>query len=107
MRMPPVRRPVVQSSHVCKSLYLAGRYYEPVLVAAILRGSKPHDIRAPGDDATLRERIELLACAEGSSELHGELVLASAVHQLPLLQHKLPPAHPDMAVLARILRGRD
>ena len=88
-------------------LYLAGRYYEPVLVASILRAARPHDIRAPGDDANLQERIAMLANAGASNELHGELMLASAVHQLPRPEHELPPAHPDMLALAQALWNQD
>ena len=86
-------------------LYLAGRYYEPVLVASILRASKGHDIRVPGDDFTLHQRIKILAAAESSKELHGELILAAALNQLPSVAYDaLPQAHPDMAALVRAIR---
>ena len=85
-------------------LYLAGRYYEPVLVASILRASKGHDIRAPGDDLKLQSRIEILASAESSKELHGELMLAAALDQLPrTFYDALPQAHPDMAALVQAI----
>ena len=85
--------------------YLAGRYYEPVLVASILRASKRHDIRAPGDDFNLHQRIKILAAAESSRELHGELILATALNQLPSASYNaLPQAHPDMAALVRAIR---
>ena len=86
-------------------LYLAGRYYEPVLVASILRASKGHDIRAPGDDFNLQQRVKILAATESSKELHGELILATALNQLPRASYDSPPpAHPDMASLVRALR---
>ena len=86
-------------------LYLAGRYYEPVLVASILRASKGHDIRAPGDDFNLHQRIKILAAAESSRELHGELILATALNQLPSASYNaLPQDHPDMAALVRAIR---
>ena len=87
--------------------YLAGRFYDPVLVAAILRGSKVHDIRAPGEDATLRERIEIVAKADRAHELHGELTLAAALDQLPRPQYKLPQAHPDIWALVQALWDTD
>ena len=46
------------------SLYLAGRYYEPVIVASILRASKRHDIGAPGDDFNLHEQVNILVTTE-------------------------------------------
>ena len=87
-------------------LYLAGRYYEPVLVASILRALKPHDIRAPGDDFYLHERIKLLAAVDSSRELHGELVLAAALNQLTYASHNaLLHAHPDMRALVEAIFG--
>lgn len=85
-------------------LYIAGRYYEPVLVASILRASRRHDIRAPGNDSELRNHVESLASAESSSELHGELVLAIALNQLPRnrnLDDAIKLAHPDIAALVQ------
>ena len=86
-------------------LYLAGRYYESVLVASILRGSKAHDIRAPGRDVKLLERIRILVSSEGSRGLHGELLLAARVHQLPRTGYKLSEAHPDMAPVVQEVFG--
>ena len=87
-------------------LYLAGRYYEPVLVASILRAAKGHDIRAPGDDLNLQSRIEILASAESSKELHGELMLATALDQLPrAFADALRGGHPDMTALVRAIFG--
>ena len=86
-------------------LYLAGRYYEPVLVASILRASKGHDIRAPGDDFNLHERIKILAAAESSKELYGELILATALRQLPRASYDvLPKVHPDIVALMQAIQ---
>lgn len=88
-------------------LYLAGRYYEPVIVASILRGSKRHDIRAPGKDAQVLKRLAVLVGSESSTGLHGELMLAAAVGQLPHTGFNLSRGHADMEVVARELLGRD
>ena len=83
--------------------YLSGRYYEPVLVASILRSSRRHDIRAPGNDSVLRDHVEALADQESSKELHGEFMLAIALDQLPRnrnLDNAMALAHPDIAALA-------
>ena len=86
------------------AFYLGGRFYDPVLVAAILRGSKVHDIRAPGEDDMLHKQIEIVAKKDRANELHGELMLAAALDQLPNPQHKLPRAHPDIWALVQALR---
>ena len=89
-------------------LYLAGRYYEPVLVASILRASKRHDIRAPGDDLNLHKRVEILAADETSKELNGELVLAAALDQLTFASRDaLLHAHPDMVALVQGIFGSE
>lgn len=88
------------------SLYLAGRYYEPVIVASILRASKRHDIRVPGDDINLHERVNLLATIESLKDLHGELVLASVLDQLPRASHyALSQAHPDIVAFVQAIFG--
>ena len=85
-------------------LYLAGRYYEPVLVAAILRASRGHDIRAPGNDLNLGQRIKILVDAENSKGLYGELLLAARLDQVPrTLCDSLPETEGDMAALARAI----
>lgn len=86
-------------------LYLAGRYYEPVIVASILRGSKKHDIRAPGKDAELLDRLAVLVGSESSTGLHGELMLAAAVGQLPRTGYNLSKGHADVEAVARELLG--
>ncbi len=86
-------------------LYLAGRFYEPVIVASILRASKGHDIRAPGDDLNLQSRIKILSSTESSKELHGELMLAEALGHLPRTSYELSQAHPDMAALVQAIFG--
>ena len=88
-------------------LYLAGRYYEPVLVAAILRAARVHDIRAPGDDLNLGDRIKILVEAENSKGLYGELLLAAKRDQLPrALCDSFPELKGDMAAFARAIFGR-
>ena len=84
--------------------YLGGRYYEPAIIASILRATKGHDVRSPGDEAGLQSRVEMVASAETSTELHGELMLAGALRQLPRISYKISKAHPEMAaVLNEIL----
>ena len=85
--------------------YLAGRYYEPVIVASILRATKAHDVRSPGDDSELRSRVEIVASAETSTELHGELMLAAALRQLPRVSYRISKAHPEMVAVAREIFG--
>ena len=80
--------------------YLAGRYYEPVLIAAILRSTKIHDVRSPDVEKKLQSKLRTLTIAEVSRELHGELMLAAAFHHLPLVSlDSLPKPHPDIAAL--------
>ena len=88
--------------------YLAGRYYEPVLVASILRASKRHDIWAPGDDSDLHKQVKILASTESSQDLYGELILAAALNQLPrVADDTLSQAHPDMvAFMQAVFAGR-
>ena len=81
--------------------YLAGRYYEPVIVASILRATRAHDVRSPGDDSSLRSRVEIVASAETSTELHGELMLAAALGQLPRVSYRISKAHPEVAAASR------
>ncbi len=89
-------------------LYLAGRYYEPVLVACILRASKRHDLRAPGDDFNLNKRLEVLAAADSSIQLHGELMLARLINQLPPIPKELiPDPHPDLDAFVKTVLGFD
>ena len=88
--------------------YLAGRYYEPVLVASILRASKRHDIWAPGDDSDLHKQVKILASTESSQDLYGELILAAALNQLPRFSDDaLSQGHPDMvAFMQAVFAGR-
>ena len=89
-------------------LFVAARYHEPVLLASILRASKRHDIRPPGDASALQERIDILASDEGSKDLHGELMLAALLDQLPRASHDtIREAHPDMAAVVRAFFGSD
>ena len=83
------------------NFYLRGRYYEPVIVASILRAAKVHDVRAPGSGLNLRKSIDTLAAEELSTELHGELLLAARLGQLPRTAYRLSVAHPDIAAVAR------
>ena len=86
--------------------YLVGRYYEPVLVASILRSTMRHDIWAPGNDLELRKHIDTLAAADTSKDLHGELLLAAALNQLPRnrnLEDAMEVALTDIAALAQAI----
>ena len=86
--------------------YLVGRYYEPVLVAAILRATKIHDVRAPDIERCMQSRLATLAGAEMSKELHGELMLASVLNQLPVgFLDLAPEPHPHIAALRDAIVG--
>ena len=91
-------------------MYMIGRYYEPVLVASILRATRRHDIRAPGSDRELLKDIATLTAKRGSEHLRGELLIASALNQLPWsgdLTDALRDAHPDMAAFAESILTED
>lgn len=85
--------------------YLAGRYYEPVIVASILRATRAHDVTPPGDDAELRARLEIVAAADASTELHGELMLAAALGQVPRVPYRMSKAHPELAAVVQEILG--
>ena len=87
--------------------YLAGRYYEPVIVASILRATRAHDVASPGDDSELQSRLKIVASAEASTELHGELMLAAALKQLPRVPYRVSKAHPELAAVVREIFGPD
>lgn len=87
--------------------YLGGRYYEPVIIASILRAARGHDVRSPGDDGELQSRVDVVAAAETSTELHGELMLSAALKQLPRTSYKISKAHPDMAAVVQEIFGSE
>lgn len=85
-------------------LYLAGRYYEPVLVATILRAAKRHDIRAPGNDIDLERQIKILVEAKSSRVLYGELALAAKLNQIPRSSFRtIQQAAPEMEELIKAM----
>ena len=81
--------------------YLGGRYYEPVIIASILRAARGHDVRSPGDDGELQTRVDVVASAEASTELHGELMLSAALRQLPRTSYQISKAHPDLLAVVQ------
>ena len=90
--------------------YLGSRFYEPVILAGILRGAKPHDTRAPNADFEdkLKKRLARLSNAPSFLEFQGELMLAAAFNQLPqTFQHSIGFAHPDIRKLASELFDDD
>ena len=87
--------------------YLGGRYYEPVIIASILRAARGHDVRSPGDDGELRTRVDVVASAECSTELHGELMLSAALKQLPRTSYQISKAHPDLAAVVQEIFGSE
>ena len=83
--------------------FLGGRFHEPAIVAAILRASKGHDLMAPGNGLRLQERVASLASTEGWAELHGELMLAARLGQLPRTSYEFSKAHPDIEAAAKVI----
>ena len=71
------------------ALYVAGRYYEPVLVASILRASHSHDLNPPGQ----RDLEEALISEIGSigefSTLFGEVMLQIAEGKIATLPERV------------------
>ena len=89
-------------------LYFRGRYYEPVLVAAILRSVHRHDVRSPTADEALGKMLEAhLLQSPSSGELRGELVLATIRGLLPpvLAVSDVQSAHPEIGAALRGLLG--
>jgi hypothetical protein len=67
-------------------LYLLGRFYEPVLLAAIMRASRAHDLRPPEGDERLDEglthQLQYLATSE---QMVGELLVQAALGSIPVV----------------------
>jgi hypothetical protein len=76
-------------------LYLLGRFYEPPLIAGLLRAARSFDVRSPGADGDLvdclREHVSYL---RGSARLTLEFLVQSAIGKLPV--------PPGMATLDRV-----
>lgn len=68
------------------NLYLLGRFYEPVLIAAILRACRAWDVRSPEADVELARRMaEHLTYLTSSGGMVGELLLQAALGRLPVV----------------------
>jgi hypothetical protein len=67
------------------ALYLAGRYYEPVLVASILRASHAHDLNPPGQRDLQEALVAEIAQIGMSSTLMGEVLLQIAEGNIPAI----------------------
>jgi hypothetical protein len=65
------------------SHWLTGRYYDPAITAAILRGSRRHDLRTAYVDPELLKALEGRLREEASRELRGEILLAMGRGHLP------------------------
>jgi hypothetical protein len=64
-------------------LWLDGRFYDPVITAAILRATRRHDLRNASDDLQLTKRLQGRLTEPASRQLRGELILAVARDRLP------------------------
>lgn len=65
-------------------LYLLGRFYEPVILAAIMRASNPHDISPPEGDPVLDEGLQSqIGWLTSSSEMLGELLIQMGLGVIP------------------------
>ncbi|MEO5663747.1 MAG: phosphoribosyltransferase [Nocardioides sp.] len=95
------RSPVAKVLH--PDLYLFGRFYEPVLLAAILRACNSWDLRTPEFDEQLevgiRDQLEFLSSGQG---LMAEAIVHGAARRLPV-QHlrEIALLHDGLAPLAR------
>ncbi len=67
-------------------LYLLGRFYEPIILAAIMRAARPHDLRPPeGDerlDLGLANQLQYLTTSE---QMLGELLVQAALGNVPVI----------------------
>ncbi|MBJ8347610.1 hypothetical protein [Antrihabitans sp. YC2-6] len=65
-------------------LYLLGRFYEPVILAAIMRAANPHDISPPEGDPALDEGLQSqIGWLTSSSEMLGELLTQVGLGVIP------------------------
>lgn len=74
-------------------LYIAGRFYEPVLVAAILRASRPHDLNPPGQQDLQDALVRELRAGGSSSILIGEILLKIAAGDIAALPSSVFEGH--------------
>lgn len=87
------------------ALYLTGRFYEPVLIASIMRAVRRHDVRAPMKEATLAAAVTgHLLTRPSSIELRMELLFHAARGVLPRVAVDVttidPPPADELADLA-------
>lgn len=87
------------------SLYLFGRFYEPVLLASILRVCNPWDLSSPEVDDELVEGVtQHLEYLSSGAYLMAEAIILGRLDRLPARAVKaLPEAGSDLAVLAGAL----
>ncbi|MCR1786712.1 phosphoribosyltransferase domain-containing protein [Nocardioides carbamazepini] len=87
------------------SLYMFGRFYEPVLLASILRVCNPWDLSSPEVDDDLVEGVEQHLNYLSSGEyLMGEAIILGRLERLPARAVKaLPEAGTHLAELASAL----
>lgn len=64
-------------------LYMRGRFYDPVVVAAILRAVSRHDVRATAIEKLLRRAVGEKLVNDLYQELRSELMLAIGTGKLP------------------------
>jgi hypothetical protein len=70
-------------------LYILGRFYEPVLLAAILRATRTFDLKAPGEPELAAGLSEHATYLTSSRALAGELLFHMATHHLPAVPELL------------------
>lgn len=70
------------------AFWLSGRYYDPVIAAAILRATRRHDIRTFQLDPDLQEGVS--SRLRNPDDLRGELVMAAARGHLPIAPEIAP-----------------
>lgn len=60
-----------------------GRFYDPIIVAALLRVSRSHDLRATAVEAILSRHVNQRLSERSSSQIRAEFLLATAQQKLP------------------------
>ncbi|SDY50082.1 hypothetical protein SAMN05660209_03036 [Geodermatophilus africanus] len=77
-------------------LYLLGRFYEPVLIASILRASHEWDVRSPDGDDHLADAVrQHLTYLASGDRFAGELLVMAALGHLPAESVQDTPSNGD------------
>lgn len=67
-------------------LYIAGRYYDPVILSAILRAAQRHDVFATSSEKRLRRALESHFQQNTTESARAEVLLAMAQRKLPTVE---------------------